>query len=259
MINHYRTLLRNLPGPVVPDGATPGEEYAPPFQPVVLPAYLAAVRTRLFGADPDPFMVRYRLRQLLAVVHAGPLLAYVTALDPRLTYGTTAADLADPALYAPTVHQLGGGAADVLTVFGAPAAPDASGRTTLAYRIEPTGSGAVRVALEQPPFTTTATPFQPGDAVPLPGAGYAFRLTTDNPGASWSVTVVNRPQRDPGGLTADLGTLGEPALRQLFGTAPAGVYKPLAALWAAPIDTPLRLGALVTAAVYRTEERRTRG
>lgn len=253
MINHFRTLLSNGAGPVFP-GGTPGAAYVPPFTPLLLPNSLEAIRSRLFGPNPDVFFKNYRVRQLLAVVHAGPLDAYVRALDTRITYATTAPDLLDESLYVPVVHPLSGTAADVLTVAGTPAAPDPTGQAYRSYRIAPTGSGTVQVTLQQSPGSNLVLNFTPGDVLPLTGSGYTFKLTTDNPGAAWLVEIINRPQWDLGELVAGLGSLGEPTLLKLFGVPRVEPYTTFANLWETQHETPLRLAALVTALVYRTEE-----
>lgn len=258
MINHFRTLLGNTAGPVVPAGEA-GAEYIPPFRPLTLPGYLVTLRQRLFGAAPDPFLLRYRLHQLLAVVHATPLEEYVRALDTRLTYLPPGDDLADPALYRPRVHPLGGTAADLLTVGGIAAAPDGTGRSSHAFRIAPAGAGTVRIQAQRPPFSNLVLAAAPGTALALPGAGYTVRLGTADPGAAWLVEVTNRPQRDLGQIVADCALVGEPVLRSLFGAFPVEPYRTFANLWTAQAETPLRLAALVTALVYRTEEVRTRG
>lgn len=259
LVNHFRTLLLNRDGPLVPDGTLPGDEYVPPFRAIALPGYLAAIRTRLFGSDPDWPMMRYRLRQFLPVVHASPLVDYALALDPRFTYDLDAADFVSATLFAPAVHQTAGTAQDVLTVVGAPAAPDVSGRMYRSYTVQPTGGGAVIVTTRQPPIRGQAVDFTPGDRVPLPGSGYSFRLTTDNPGASWMVEILNRPQADPGQVTASLDLVGEAVLVSLFGASPAGPYATFAGLWYDQRETPLRLAAILLATAYRTEERRLAG
>jgi hypothetical protein len=128
-----------------------------------------------------------------------------------------------------------------------------------AYTVTPTGSGTVRIAVEQPAPRLVIAPLVPGVAVPLPDSGYSFRVTADNPGASWFVEAANRPAAGAGEIVAALETAGEPALLELFGAAPAEPYATFLALWRQQAETPLRLAAAATALAYRTEERRIAG
>lgn len=252
MLNHVRTLLLDRPDDA--DPALPGEELvAAGYRPAPPPAALAAVRRVLFGADPDRLLLNYRLRQLLAVVHASPLEPYVTAPDPRITYLPFAADLLDPALYLPRVTPTGSTPADAaLTVSGAPLPPDAAGRAEFAFAVTVLAGGAVRVDRLRPdPLNTNSAP-----PAPLVGSGYAVTPGRADAGLAWLVEVRNRPQYDPGALVASAATLGEPVLAALFGTADAEPYRTFRNLWRDGRETPLRLAALVLALAYRTDEAR---
>lgn len=259
MVNHLRTLLINRNGPVIPNGTIPGEEYIPPYRAVILPSYLQALRIRLFGANPDWPMLRYRMRQFLPIVHATPLEEYVFALDRRITYDLDATDFVSNTIFQPVVNQISGTAEDILTVLGTPTAPDISGRIYQSYSIVPTGSGTVAVQTLQPPIQQQEIPFAPGDLITLPGAGYTFRLTTDNPGASWLVEITNRPSVDPGVIVASVAVSGETNFLQLFGAAPVEPYLTFSNLWSTQKISTLRLAALLLAIGYRTEERRVTG
>lgn len=255
MLNHYRTLLLNLP----PGGADVAEEKIPAaFTPVALPACVQAVRRVLFGATPDRAMLNYRGRQLLRVVHATPLVEWVTRLDPRLAYAPDAA-LVGAAAFVPVVTQYSGPAA-ALPVTGGPADPDATGVVRLRYVVDVTSTTTVTVTRLTEPQSAPTTEFALTGGLSAPvelrGAGYGVRLTTDNPGASWGVEVLLRPQRDPGELCADLESVGDARLVELFGLERTEPWVTLRRVWAKTRETPLRLAAAVTAAVYRTEEAR---
>lgn len=257
MLNHFRTLLANVP-PLNGAGFYLAEELIDPaFAPVRPSAAALAARRVLFGAAPDRDMVNYRTRQLLAVVHATPLADYVTALDGRLTYAVGADDgLLGGAAFAPAATQLGGAAAD-LVFFGAPLAPDAAGRVRLVYGLRTAAPGVATVTT---PGRSRDFPFTVSDGlstpVPLPDSGYAARLPAEDAGYEWLVEVRNRPQRDLSRLAADLGALGEPVLAALFGGGAAEPYRTCRNLWSAQRELPLRLAAFVTALVYRAEEAR---
>jgi len=255
VLNHYRTLLLNLR----PDGEDVAEEKTPAaFTPVALPACVQAVRRVLFGAAPDRAMLNYRGRQLLRVVHATPLAEWVTKLDPRVAYAL-AGGVVGAAAFVPVVTQVGGPAA-ALPVIGSPAAPDATGVMRLRYTVDVTSLATVTITRHTEPASAPTVPFAltAGLSGPLElrGAGYAVRLTTDDPGSAWAVEVLLRPQRDPGELCADLEAVGDARLVELFGLERTEPWATLRRVWQRTRETPLRLAAAVTAAVYRTEEAR---
>lgn len=256
MLNHYLTLLRNLP----PDGEDVAEEKIPAgFLPVRLPTCVQAVRRVLFGSTPDRAMLNYRGRQLLRVVHATPLADWVTALDPRVAYTLAGGGLVGAAAFVPGVTQVSGPAA-ALPVTGGPAAPDATGVMRLRYTVDVTSLTTVTVRRHTDPAAdaTTAFALTAGLSAPveLRGAGYGVRLTTDDPGSAWAVEVLLRPQRDLGELCADLESVGDARLTELFGLEATEPWVTLRRVWRKTRETPLRLAAAVTAAVYRTEEAR---
>lgn len=256
MLNHYRTLLVNLP----PDGEEVAEEKIPAgFVPVRLPPAVQAVRRVLFGAAPDRAMLNYRARQLLRVVHATPLAEWVTRLDPRVAYTLDGGGLVGAAAFTPAVTQYSGPAA-ALPVVGGPAAPDATGVMRLRYTVDVRSLTTVTVTRHTDPTADDTSTFAlaAGLSAPLElrGAGYAVRLTTDDPGCAWGVEVLLRPRRDPGELCADLESVGGDRLVALFGLEAGEPWATLRRVWRATRETPLRLAAAVTAAVYRTEEAR---
>jgi hypothetical protein len=278
MVNALRTLLYHRAGPYVPPGDLPGDAYVPAYQPPVLPAALVTLRGVLFGLQPDDAMLRYRLRQLLAIVHASPLAAYAVDLDPRITYRLDDAPWADPAVFLPRATRYAQGlppigslpvfdamtfnsglvldptiAADSLAFSGAPSAPDGPGRMSYSYTVTINADASVTVTAAQPPGFNLTQGFTPTiDKVPLPGSGYSVRLGAANPGSAWLVQVTNRPQTGPGALVASAASAGEPTLLALFGAAPVEPYKTFAGAWNDQRETPLRLAALVLALAYRT-------
>lgn len=256
MINHFRTLLANLPA----GGSDLGEEKIPDsFRPVTLPDTVVAVRRVLFGDTPDRAMVNYRCRQLLACVHSSVLAEWVTKLDPRVAYDFLDRELVGPAPYTPRVLQTSGPAAK-LTVLGAPAAPDSTGVMRLAYTVDVLSEATVSVYRHTDPagktiydYAVTGGASQP---LVLPGAGYSVRLYTDDPGSEWTIDVYNRPQRDVGELAVALESIGDAHVVNLFGVEAAEPYTTLRRVWRASRETPLRVAAAVIASVYRTEESR---
>lgn len=256
MFNHARTLLVNLGGNVAARDYL-GEELIPAsFKPVVLPAYLQRIRQVLFGSDPDRYMLNYRSRQLLQLLHSSELAEYVLALDPRITYTprSTGWDW-DPAVFTPVVTTVTGGP---LTIpLTQPAAPDQSGRLYYEFTVTNVSDDHLVVTQRTPPpqQRSTTLEFTNGSSqlVPLAATGYSCRVDSGNPG-SWRVNLYLRPQFDLGQLAADLHSVGDPALTALFGTAKYQPYYTFHNCWRDNAELPYRLGGLVLALIYRTEE-----
>lgn len=257
MYNHGRSLLVNRDGSAV--GNTLGDELTlETFKAVNLGAGQLAIRRILFGSDPDPYMLNYRTRQLLSLIHASPLVEHLLALDPRITYRLDTADYFADAVYKPNVVNLIGEA--VLRVQASPAAPDASGRMWFSTRIDVTSSTTLTVRRNWPIGTTThEVDFIGGltDQYKLGESGYRFRIQgTPDVGDAWLVEVLNRPMEDLGQLVANLERVGEPALIEVFGLSRDEPYATFRNLWQNHTELPLRLGGLVMALIYSTETRR---
>lgn len=78
MINHARTLLRNM------SPSWPSDEYVPPeFQPGPTPDVVAKIKRILWGRTPCS---EHRVRQLMQLLHATELEEHVLQYDPRVTY-----------------------------------------------------------------------------------------------------------------------------------------------------------------------------
>lgn len=264
MFNHLRTLLLNVNGnAAVPDWAI-GEEAVPPaYRAVNLPTYLDDVRARLFGSKPDRSMLNYRLAQFTRLLHATALAEYVTKLDPRVTYlGTDRTDLFgtaafEPAVYADDVPQ----ATTVLNVLGVPAVPDQAGGMYHAYRIESDDDNTLLVAQDQPRLRSQEYAAALVNGVnttdmPLGDSGYRLQLLSpvDVLPSTWRVTFHNRPQWDLGEIDAALHLVGEPTLLQLFGASPVEPYATFRNLFHDHKELAYRLGGLLLAVAYRTDE-----
>lgn len=86
MINHARTLLLNQSSAEYVPGSL-GEEYVPAgYVAASLPTPIVTASKIIFGADPDPEFVNFRLCELLSLIHNTELAEFVYALDPRVTY-----------------------------------------------------------------------------------------------------------------------------------------------------------------------------
>lgn len=254
MFNHYRTLLANL----TPGGAEIAEERVPAeFTPVRVPDCVRSFRRIVFGTEPDRAMVNYRTRQLMAVVHASPLHEWVTKLDARIAYNPKPPLMAG---FTPVVVQVAGPETR-LTVLGAGDPPDDTGVMRLAFGVDVLTTSTVKVSRHVTPLGSAIYEYAlngggVSEPIPLTGSGFSFRLATDDPGAEWAVSCYLRPARDPGELVVRMESVGDAHLTELFGLEGTEPWVTLRRIWNTTRETPLRLAAVTTAAVYRTEEAR---
>lgn len=258
MLNHTRTLLLNQSTTAVPGNYVPGDELvAEGYTSVSLSSSLLSVRRALFGSDPDRYMLNYRLRQFMAILHATPLVEFVLAQDSRVTYPEPDQTLLARTLYQPQVLGRDG----TLTVLGTPAAPDTGGRMKHVLRVTRLDADTVQIRRQTPPMTVTRIEMTETDGVSsvmdLVDLGYRFRLHQSVPGDSWTVDVVLRPQWDLARILTNLASLGETVFLELFGVPAEEPYLSWRNLWYHGRDPLLRLGAVLLALAYRTEERRT--
>jgi hypothetical protein len=223
-----------------------------------LPGYLWTVRAILFGSRPDAAMLDYRLRQYMTFLHATELAGFVTLPDPRITYEPGSADPADFD-FTPVVETLGTDRT-LYVLGGGPLARD--GRMAHAWRIE-VAAGTVTIERRSPGSALASAPlaYTEGlsDEYPLIGSRLAVRFL-DGPAADleWLVTCLGRPDTDPGQVAANLGAIGEDAMLRLFGTTPVEPYRTWKALWYSDQPLPYRLGAVLLATAWRTDEVRGR-
>jgi len=257
MFNHGRTLLLNRRTDVA---AFPANELVPQaFTPVSLPSWMQSVRSKLFGASPDDYMMLYRVRQYMTVIHATPLVDWLLELDSRITYeiGNADARLSVNDLYKPQVSQISGTPDDQLTVLDVPAAPDASGRMFHSYTVEILSNTTVEVKRAVPPIQSDIYNYAlvSGSTakIPLVFSGYTFRMNTQNPGASWLIDIINRPQQDIGAVLASLTRIGEPVLLELFGLEQTEPWMTFRNVWSQNGETPMRLAALLLALIWRID------
>lgn len=256
MFNHARTLLVNLSGAsgYFPD--YPGDELIPAdYRQLELPTYLDIFRMRLFGASPDRAMLNYRAAQLLQMIAATELQAYVLALDPRLTYDVSR-DLIREELFQPKVKRTQG--TGQLTLLGSASTPDASGQSTYQFQVE-IADGDVTVQRLSFPATTKTEPVvltnSLSQIITLPYSGYSFRVNTVNP-ARWTIRGFLRPTFSLGEIAQGLRSIGEPYLLQLFGVADVEPFVTFRNCWYKHPEFAYQLGGLVLALIYRTEELR---
>ena len=88
MLNHAKTLLMNL--------SSHGRvEIDPAFQPLAIRGSLRILHETVFGVAPPANTVLYRASQLMKLVHGTRFVAYVTALDQRISYDPQSMEFID--------------------------------------------------------------------------------------------------------------------------------------------------------------------
>lgn len=256
MLNHARTLLLNTEGnqPTVP-----GDELIPPeFAPVALPTPLQQVRQRLFGVAPDRTMLNYRAFELLTLLHATELEEYVFALDPRITYDFRQNPFVSEDLYRPQIRPVFAGDNAQLSVIGQGGSPDLSGRMAFSAIVEAV-DGELQIRFQsESRFTAGAITLSNGLSQPflLGDTGYSLKVNSTTTANRWAVSGMLKPARDTGQLASQLESVGEPVSLRLFGTSSAEPYATFRNLWRKHGELPYRLGGLLLALIYRTEELR---
>lgn len=134
MINHYRTVLLNIPGDNWPGLPYPGEELVDPlFYQSDMPNYLSTVHRLIFGENPDRAYLNYRLRQITTMWHDGILHSTAIEKDSRLTYWPLqfAAGMSEYGKV--KVETINGDAVPDYVVLTTPHADDRSGKAQFLY------------------------------------------------------------------------------------------------------------------------------
>ncbi len=259
MINHIRTLLINRDGRRSPGIDFPGEEFVPPeYRVKTLSTPLLQTYRLWFGADPDSFMLNYRSRQLLTLVHASPLKDHVTAQDPRVTYWPFRdRQLGQSQTYRPVVTSLVGG--ETAAVVGeAGQDVDVTGRCFNEWQVEVLSSSTVRVMRRSPPQSSIIYDYTVTESlssqVPLTGSNYRLMLSNPATAQVYLVRTYARPAREMGTILATLSAFPEETRRAIFGRETTEPFLTYRQLWNSHFELPMRLGAYVLAYCRRVEE-----
>ena len=256
MLNHARTLLLNRDATASLGATFPGEELVPAgFRELSLPAYLRNIRTKLFGSTPDRFMLNYRLRQFMTLLHATPLAQYVTALDSRLSYLDAGDDLLQqsfrPAAKTPTTD---------IAIIGDGEPPDMTGLCHYCFGLEVAPGGFLAYQIAPPTAWTASGQLDRSELAEAAGVllartGYSVLLLSKTE-ASYRIDGFLRPQWSLGEIAAAVQSSSEPDMLQLFGTTADEPWQTFRNLWYHHRELPYRLGGLLLAIIYRTEELR---
>jgi len=263
MFNHARTLLLNVSGSNGPGADYLGEELIPSeYAALSLNSSLKSVRQHIFGADPDRGMLNYRAYQLLSMIEKTDLQEFVVELDNRITYefGNENSFVLQPT-WEPKIEQISGTLDDIITVAGTPARPDYTGRLYYQFEVSVLGTTTIQINRQTPPTKsenlTLSLSSGLSEGFDLYYTGYKAFVNTVNPGASWRVSGYLQPQVDVTDIISSMESAGDPVLTELFGTKSIEPWATFKNLWYDSSDLVYRLGAIVLALIYRTDEART--
>jgi|TARA_R110002051_G_scaffold312526_1_gene387770 hypothetical protein len=258
MFNHARTLLLNIAGSNSPGFSYLGEELVPAdYAKITLPSYLENVRRPLFGAAPDRAMLNYRIRQLLTLIADTDLQEYITDLDSRITYLLGKDKVfTQHSTWDPVVSQYGGTADDIITLGGTPERPDFTGKAFYQFNVDILSSTVIQISRQAPPVKSQNLDLTLtgglSAAYDLYYTGHTIRVNTINPGAAWTISGYLKPQLSLADIVAQLDSVGDDVLTELFGTKRIEPWNTFRNTWYDHPELPYRLGGLVLALIYRT-------
>jgi len=260
MINHVRNLLMNR----AKDGYSydfPGEEYIPAaFVPRKLHPVLVSAFQQLFGTNPDRLFLNYRMRQLMAIIHATELEEFVVYYDPRVTYLPLIDDESFfSSIFGTAVTQVVG-TGDEFLVNGEAVAAAGANRLQQIWDVVVTDANTLRVDKRTNPVDSIEYPlvYRNGlsDEYPLSGSSLSFRIREAPLNTRWTVEARMQPTADDIGTTiAGLETsLGDGGLQYLF---PLNAQEPVATwkrVWARNPIAGYRYGAVLLAIADRVNQ-----
>lgn len=262
MINHARTLLINVSG-VSNQHQEIGEEYIPTnYAALLLPSYLQRVRRILFGTAPDRYFLNFRVRELMAHLHQTELAEFVYALDPRVTYWPESARPFYDTEKRLVVAQYFGLNTQPPFLRGDLFADNARGRSVREFTLRAIETDGDWEAILAPigdrgDSVTTPLMFSSNlsQTVPLDNTGVYFQIPRPPMTADWTIYTRVRPGNILTTAVPVLDVLGEPLFLELFGVGtgqePFATFKQL---WFDHPNPIYRLGGLVLATIYRTNE-----
>lgn len=254
MVNHFRTLLLNMPRDGR-DGTTPGEQFIPAdFVPRACTGRLQQARTAIFGPRPDRLTGNYRTYQCLQLVHASVLQNLLWFYDARTTYSMPDNSLRTLPEIMPILRETG--SPSRIFVAGDPPF-DSSGRCSYTWTCRLTTSTEITATCGDRTEVLPLTFSGSLAAVTLPQSDLKMQLSDDGEvGGRWRVDSHAKPS---GGLpemwSRLLTIVGHGGCRQLLADTPRTdcldtVYE----LWQRATDDMSRLAAVLFAVVERTAQ-----
>lgn len=288
MINHIRTLLLDEDGNKKPDWSYPLEEFVPTdFKAQKFPFVLRKVWNAIFGVKPDRAYKNWRLFQLSELAQASSLVEYWTSLDSRITHfdkpnknyseeygkatfylnknGTTkslvveyANNLVSPVPGTSLVNQTTRPEELDLFISGKLLSDDISGKCYSIFKMDLNASDVLEIrsltdkTLNQSHVLTFSSGLS--QVITLPGLDLRLSFKDNGP-ASWNIDVVSKPTRDLGTIVANLDSLPNSDVLQLF-SGNSSAVKTFKNHWLEDDNLVERLSAIVLALAYKIHEAR---
>jgi len=238
----------------------PGEEYiSPNFSPIAMPPELHRIWSKIFGTNPDRYMLNYRGQQLMAVLHSTELAENVLDYDKRITYWPLKNDSFYNFNFGNIVTELG--AFDGQIIFaGPPVANNNEGRLYNFWKVTVKDSDTVTIRKLTPPVVENDQEYVITDgisnALELPGSSQKF-LFNGPVGASWFFESFARPEKTMVDVLNDLQNTVSDADAYLFwGEYPPEPLLTYKNLWKNHPHYAYKLGAIALTMANYLDKRR---
>jgi hypothetical protein len=257
MPNQARTLLLNLDGSTRPDPTFYGEEYVPPyFRPVELTSGLLNARRAIFGSNPDNAGMNYMVWQYMRLLHSTEFEEYITALDSRITYLTSASLVDYPYGEVITPDD------NALQFVGDPGLGGADGKLMTSWEISFAGSSVTIKNLQS--FHSTSTPVTVVDGLTdfVPMTDYKtlkVRINLAIGNSKWIVSYLSSPgaPMDPINRATQLANIGTESYVELFPYSDP--YNLFRKLWEDHSEFSYKMSGALLSLIYRTNDLRVNG
>lgn len=258
MINHSRNLLANVTSGSLQDQL---EEFIPAdYSPLLasqMPGWLFRLREILLGKNPDRDYLLYRVRDLIAAIYSSGQADYLSAYDPRITFG----DATDNMQYHSQVEitQYSGPPSSDIHILEDFDAADAQARIRYRFKLvfEAFDDSFVLRRITPGPLPTDDNSWEPTQKVPLRGTGAFLRKDqgTAAVGSGWNIDIWLKPQKSLGTLVQEIEALGDVSLAPLLVTAGGDVepLKTFRLLWQQGKDTTRRISGITLAVIWHME------
>lgn len=286
MVNHIRTLLLNENGSNNPGYLFPLEEYVDKaFTASKVPFVCQKVLDILFGKNPDRAYKNWRLYQLSRLAEATDLLQYWFKFDKRVThfdepayedsseYGkitisksstgsiikvTSTNEGFIPDVVLATSNQTSDLSDIGIVLTGKLSADDINGRCLSSWKVNLTGGSTLETTNLTNKSTGSVYSLSYTNALSQPvllngtNVSVSFRPTTSE---AWAFDFVAKPSEDIGIVLANLDTLPDSEVSELF-SGDYEEYKTFLNYWNKSTDLADRLTAIALCVAYRLQEAR---
>jgi hypothetical protein len=211
----------------------------------------------IFGNNPDRALINWRLREFLPILHGTPMLQSVLDLDPRVTYLPFNDNLYQQISAGPVTEPQGGTTAKLYPII----ADDEDDQIYYRWLITVLNATDVEVkilsnpvSIPPPIVTNYIVAGGLSSIVPLGGSAHSVRFQPTI-GASWLLTVLQRPTKDLMAVYdhAKSGLLLDTRIA-LFGFEPIEPYLSFKNVWEESPHPSWQLCGVLLALGYRIND-----